>query len=73
MVAVIDALLGGVLAGILALLVGAGAVAAGAMGVVGAALVFAAIAAGAARFFLRDQSSLEVMFPSAEAAASTET
>lgn len=72
MVAVIDALLAGVLAGVLALMADASGVAAAAIGVLGAALVFAAIAAGAARFFLRDQSSLEVTFPSAEAAASTE-
>lgn len=73
MVAVINALLAGVLAGVLALLVGAGAMAAGVIGVVGTALVFAAIAAGAARFFLRDQSSLEVTFPSAEAGSASET
>jgi hypothetical protein len=73
MVAVINALLGGALAGVLGLLAGAGAVAVGLIGVVGAALVFAAVAAGAAQFFLRDQASLEVTFPSAQAAASTET
>lgn len=71
MVAVINALLGGVLAGVLALMADADGVAAGAIGVVGAALVFAAIAAGAARFFVRDQSSLEVTFPSTDSAAST--
>jgi hypothetical protein len=72
MVAVIDALLAGTLAGVLALLVGAGAVTVGVIGVVSAVLVFAAIAAGAARFFLRDQSSLEVTFPAGASAASTE-
>jgi hypothetical protein len=73
MVAVIDALLGGVLAVVLALLLGVDGVAAAVIGVVGTALVFAAIAAGAARFFLRDQASLDAIFPSPEAAASTQT
>ena len=73
MVAVIDALLAGALAGVLALMAGAGGVAAGVIGVVGGVVVFVAIASGAARFFLRDQSSLEVTFPSAEAVVSTET
>ena len=73
MVAVIDALLGGVLAVVLSLLVGADEVVAVVIGVVGAILVFAAIGAGAARFFLRDQASLDAIFPSPEAAASTQT
>src|SRR5688572_23213765 len=47
MVAVINALLGGALAGVLALLVSAGAVAAAAIGVVGAAVAFVGIALGA--------------------------
>jgi hypothetical protein len=64
MVAVINALLGGVLAGVVALLVGAGGAAAVVIGVVGTVLVFAAIAGGAARFFLADQASLEAEFPS---------
>ena len=66
MVAVIDALLGGVLAVVLSLLVGADEVVAVVIGVVGAVLVCAAIGAGAARFFLRDQASLEVAFPDTE-------
>lgn len=67
MVAVINALLGGVLAGVLALLVGVGGTVALVIGVIGTVVVFAAIAAGAARFFLRDQASLEPAFPSPEA------
>jgi hypothetical protein len=70
-VAVIDALLAGVLAGVLALLVGASGMAAAFIGVVGGAVVFAAIAVGAARFFVRDQASLEAVFPSPGAASST--
>jgi hypothetical protein len=69
MVAVIEALLGGVLAGVLALLVGAGGLAAAFVGVVGGAVVFAAIGVGAARFFVRDQASLEAVFPSPGTAA----
>jgi hypothetical protein len=64
MVAVIVALLGGVLGGVLALLIGAGAAAAAGIGIVGAVLVFAVVAAGALRFFVQDQASLEVLFPS---------
>jgi hypothetical protein len=64
MVAVIVALLGGVLGGVLALLIGAGAGAAAAIGIGGAVLVFAVVAAGALRFFVQDQASLEVQFPS---------
>jgi hypothetical protein len=63
MVAVVDALLGGVLAGVLALLLGIGGTAAVVIGVIGTLLVFAAVAAGAARFILRDQASLEPAFP----------
>ena len=66
MVVVIDALLGGVLAVVLSLLVGADEVMALVIGVVGAILVFAAIGAAAGRFFLRDQASLEVAFPDTE-------
>lgn len=73
MVAVVNALLGGVLAGVLALLVGVGGTAALVIGVVGTVVVFAAIAAGAARFFLTDQASLEAEFPSSETGASTPT
>jgi hypothetical protein len=73
MVAVIDALLGGVLAVVLSLLVGADEVVAVVIGAMGAILIFAAIGAGAARFFLRDQASLDAIFPSPEAAASTQT
>jgi hypothetical protein len=73
MVAVIDALLAGVLAGVLALMAGASGLAAAIVGVVGGVVVFAAIASGAARFLLRDQASLEVTFPSPEAAASSST
>ena len=66
MVAVINALLGGVLAGVVARLVGVGGVTAVVIGLVGTALVFAAIGAGAVRFFLSDQASLEAEFPSSE-------
>lgn len=63
MVTVIVALLGGVLAVVLALLMGFGGVAASVLGVVATVVVFAAVAAGALRFFMRDQASLEVAFP----------
>lgn len=69
MVAVINALLGGVLAGVVARLVGVGGAAAVVIGLVGAVVVFAAIAAGAARFFLSDQASLDAEFPSSQAGA----
>ena len=73
MVAVINALLGGALAGVLTLLVGAGAVAAAAIGVVGAAVAFVGIALGAGRFFLRDQASLVAAFPSSDAPGSPQS
>jgi len=73
MVAVVNALLGGALVAVLALLVGVDGAAAAVMSVAGAALVFAAIAAGAARFFIRDQGSIEAVFPSPDTAGSTQS
>lgn len=64
MVAVIDALLAGLLVAVLMLLLDANGLMAAVAGVVAAVLVFGVIAAGAARFFVRDQASLEVLFPS---------
>jgi hypothetical protein len=64
MVAVIDALVAGMLAAVLAMLIGANGPAAAVVGVVAAVLVFGAVAVLAARFFMRDQASLEVLFPS---------
>jgi hypothetical protein len=64
MVAVIDALVAGMLAAVLAMLIGANGPAAAVVGVVAAILVFGAVAVLAARFFMRDQASLEVLFPS---------
>jgi hypothetical protein len=64
MVAVIDALVAGMLAAVLAMLIGANGPAAAVVGVVAAVLVFGAVAVLAGRFFMRDQASLEVLFPS---------
>ena len=68
MVAVINALLGGMLVGVLALFMGVSAVAAGVIGVLGTAMVFGVIAFAVARFLLRDQSRLDAVFPSPEVA-----
>jgi len=65
MVAVIDALVAGMLAAVLAMLIGANGPAAAAVGGGAAILVFGGVAVGAARFFMRDQANLEVLFPSA--------
>ena len=67
--AIIVALLGGVLAGVLALLAGAGATVALGLGTVAAIVIFLVMGAAAARFFARDQAGLEVRFPSAGSAA----
>jgi len=64
MMAIIVALLGGVLAGVLMMLVGIGATIASGLGVASTLAIFAVTGAAAARYFVRDQSSLEVRFPS---------
>lgn len=69
MTAIIDALLGGVLAGVLAMLAGIGAGLAFGLGAVSTVVIFAAAGAAAGRYFVRDQASLEVRFPSAPAPA----
>lgn len=68
MTAIIDALLGGVLAGVLALLAGVGPEVALGLGAGATVVIFAVAGAAAGRYFVRDQSSLEVRFPSASAA-----
>jgi hypothetical protein len=65
MMAIIVALLGGVLAGVVAMLAGIGAELSFGLGAVSTVLIFAVAGAAAARYFVRDQSSLEVRFPSA--------
>lgn len=65
MTAIIVALVGGMLAGVLAMLAGSGAELALGLGCVSTILIFAAAGAAAAKYFVRDQSSLEVRFPSA--------
>ncbi len=72
MMAIVVALLGGVLAGVLAMLAGVGADVAFGLGVV-CVVVFFVIAAGVAGwYFVRDQSDLEVRFPSAAPAPQSE-
>lgn len=68
MMAIIDALLGGVLVGVLALLAGISAELALGLGAGATVVIFAVAGAAAGRYFVRDQSSLEVRFPSAPAA-----
>lgn len=64
MTAIIVALLGGMLAGVLAMLVGTRAELALGLGCVSTMVIFAAAGAAAAKYFIHDQSSLEVRFPS---------
>ena len=65
MMAIIDALLGGVLVGVLAMLAGISAELAFGLGAVATVVIFVVAGAAAGRYFVRDQSSLEVRFPSA--------
>lgn len=67
MTAIIIALVGGVLVGVLAMLAGIGAGTAFALGTASAVAIFAAAGAVAARYFVSDQASLEVEFPSVQA------
>ena len=72
MMGIVVALLGGVLAGVLAMLAGVSSDVAFGLGVV-AAVVFFVIAGGAAGwYFVRDQSDLEVRFPTAAPAPQSE-
>jgi hypothetical protein len=64
MTVIIVALLGGVLAGVLAMLAGTGAELAFGLGTVSTVVIFAVAGAAAGRYFVRDQASLEVRFPS---------
>jgi hypothetical protein len=66
MTAIIVALLGGVLAGVLAMLVGIGADLAFGLGAVATVAMFAVAGAVAGRYLYRDQSSLEVRFPTSQ-------
>lgn len=68
MTTIIDALLGGVLAGVLAMLAGIGAGLAVGLGAVSTVVIFVVAGAAAGWYFVRDQASLEVRFPSAKAA-----
>ena len=72
MMAVVVALLGGVLAGVLAMLAGVAADLAFGLGVVSAIVCFVIAGAAAGRYFIRDQSDLEVRFPSAVSAPQNE-
>lgn len=65
MTAIIVALLGGVLAGVLVMLSGIGAGVAFGLGVTSAVVVFAVMGSAAGWYFVRDQASLDVRFPSA--------
>jgi hypothetical protein len=65
MMVIIDALLGGVLAGVLALLADIGAELALALGAAATVVIFAAAGVAGGWYFVRDQASIEVRFPSA--------
>jgi hypothetical protein len=67
MTAIIVALLGGVLVGVLVMLAGIGAGVAFGLGTASAVAFFAAVGVVAGRYFIRDQTSLDVRFPSASA------
>jgi hypothetical protein len=69
MTAIIDALLGGVLAGVLAMLAGIDAELAFGLGAVSTVVLFVVAGAAAGWYFVHDQASLEVRFPSAPAPA----
>jgi hypothetical protein len=65
MMAIVVALLGGVLGGVLAMLAGVGADLAFGLAVVSVVVLFVIAAGAAGWYFVRDQSELEVRFPSA--------
>jgi hypothetical protein len=65
MTGIIVALLGGVLVGVLVMLAGIGAGVAFGLGTASAVAIFAAVGVVAGRYFIRDQTSLDVRFPSA--------
>lgn len=69
MTAIIVALVGGTLAGVLAMMLGIDGGVAFGLGAVAAIVVFGATGVAAARYFVRDQTNLEVRFPSPSAAA----
>lgn len=69
MTAIIVALVGGVLAGVLAMLAGIGAELAFGLGAVSTVVIFAVAGAAAGWYFVRDQASLEVRFRSVPAPA----
>lgn len=71
MTAIIVALLGGVLVGVLLMLAGIGAGAAFGLGTASAVVIFALVGVAAGRYFIRDQASLNVRFPSARAGPGT--
>ena len=73
MAGIIVALLGGVLVGVLVMLAGIGAGAAFGLGTAAALAIFAAVAAVAGRYFVRDQRSLDVRFPSSPAGLAAES
>ena len=73
MTAIMVALLGGVLAGVLLMLVGLGAGPAFMLGTISTVVTLAALGAAAGRYFVRDQAGLEVRFPSAQRMASEST
>lgn len=64
MTAIIVALLGGVLAGVLVMLTGIGAGVAFGLGVTSAVVIFAVMAVAAGWYFVRDQAGLDVRLPS---------
>jgi hypothetical protein len=70
MTAVIVALLGGVLAGVLSMLIGIGPELAFGLGTAATVATFAVAAAAAGSYFIRDQANLEVRFPSTGTAPS---
>jgi lysylphosphatidylglycerol synthetase-like protein (DUF2156 family) len=69
MTGMINALLGGLLAGVLALLVGVAVELAVVLGAIFTVVVLAIHGAAAARYFVRDQTGLEVRFPSRDQAS----
>jgi len=72
MMAVVVALLGGVLAGVLAVLAGIDADLSFGLGVFAVLVIFAVAGASSGWYFVRDQSNLEVRFPSVSTAVAPE-
>jgi hypothetical protein len=72
MMAIVVALLGGMLAGVVALLAGVGADLAVGLGFVALVVIFAVTGAVAGWYFVRDQATLEVRFPSTVVAPGAE-